>query len=37
MFIVKDKEFTTYRQAEIYCGENSLLCEEEIYEVERND
>ena len=32
-YYVNDKLFLTYREAEIYCGENGLLCEENIFEV----
>lgn len=29
------KEFATYRQAELYCGENNISCEN-IYEIGEN-
>lgn len=28
MFYIDNKRFVTYRGAEIYCGENGLLCED---------
>ena len=33
MFVVNEREFANYREAEIYCGENGIPCDE-IFEEE---